>query len=159
MKAVLLYQERLSAHVELDRFMTTEQLVIPGHITRAFVRQHRELIFVYGIDIQLSRIDGQPYEFVSEDNTYSVPTMERYCPSQKIFFSDGLFTHYANFIDDAIDKIAQQAFISKRPVIVCPKIGMGCSRLNELAPRLYAHMTRRLNQIKHPDIQWKYNVT
>lgn len=136
--------------------MTTEQIAIPSRIFRLFVQQHKELIFVYGIDIQLSRIDGQPYEFVGEDNCYPVPTMERYCPSQKIFFNDGLFTHYANFIDNAIDRVSQQAFVSKRPIVVCPKIGMGCSRLNEIAPKLYAHMTRRLNQIKYPDIKIVY---
>lgn len=136
--------------------MTTEQLVIPGHISRTFVQAHQDLIFVYGIDVQCSSIAGQPYEFASERNAMSVPTLERYCPSQKIFFNDGNFTFYANILDDAIDKIAQRAFITKYPVIVCPKIGRGCSRMFEIAPRLYAYMIRRLDLIKYPDIKWKY---
>lgn len=136
--------------------MTTEQLIIPAHISKTFVQQHEELIFVYGYDVRGLGMEGQPWVFHGEDNCYPVPTLERYCPSQKTYFDDNAFTHYANIIDNAIDKIAQQAFMSKKPVIVCPKIGRGCSRLHEIAPRLYAHMTRRLNQIKYPDIQWKY---
>lgn len=133
-----------------------EQLVIPAHMSRTFVQQHDELIFVYGFDVRGLGIMGQAWALHGEINCYPVPTIERYCPSQKTYFDDNAFSMYATFIDNAIDKIAQQAFMSKKPVIVCPKIGMGCSRLHEIAPRLYAHMTRRLNQIKYPDIQWKY---
>lgn len=134
-------------------------LRIPVPITRAFVHQHKECIFVYGIDMQCSSIQGQPFEFAGEPNAYPVPTLERYCPSQKTLFNDSLFTHYANIMDDAIDKIARDAFYGKKFVIVCPKIGMGCSRLHDVAPRLYAYMTKRLTLISHTQIKWLYPGT
>ncbi len=131
---------------------------IPSHISRTFVQQHEELIFVYGYDLRGLGIMGQAWALHGEPNAYGVPTLERYCPSQKVFFDDSLFTHYANHMDDAVDKIAQVAFITKRPVIVCPKIGMGCSRLYEIAPKLYDYMTKRLNLIKHQNIEWNYGT-
>ena len=140
----------------MNELINNSQIVIPGYINRNFVQNHIEYIFVYSIDIQLSRIDGQPYEFAGEPNTFPVPTLVRYCPSQKTFFDDNDFTRYANIMDESIDKIAQQAFISKRPVIPCPKIGMGCSRLHEIAPKLFKYLTERLNLIKYPDIKFVY---
>lgn len=134
----------------------SDQIVIPSHISRTFVKEHRDYIFVYGFDVRGLGCEGQPWAFHGESNCYPVPTLEKYCPSSKIFFNDGNFTYYANIIDDYIDKIARDAFISKKPVIPCRKIGMGCSQLHFVAPRLFAYLQKRLNVIQYPDIKWRY---
>lgn len=141
----------------MNELINSNQIVIPARISKAFVQRHQSYIFVYSIDIQCSSVQGQPSEFVGQHNCYPVPTIERYCPSQKIYFNDAMFVLYANAIDDALDKVAQQAFVTKHPVIPCRKIGMGCSRMNELAPRLFAYLQKRLDILKYPDIKWNYN--
>lgn len=128
-----------------------DEICIPHHISRTFVRQHEEYTFVYGYDVRRLGMEGQPWVFVGEPNAYPVPTLVRYCPSQKSFFNDAEFNIYKSIIDEWVDLIP-----TNKPVIPCPKIGRGCSQLYVIAPRLYSYLHNRIDNIKYPNIKYVY---
>ena len=121
---------------------------IPYHISKTFVQQHRELIFIYGKDHYGNGMFGQMWVFDKEPNCYPVFTIQRYCPSNKRYLVDNLREH-KTWIDQCVDAIP----IDGRPVIVCHGIGLGCSRMQELAPRLYQYMCDRLSLIQ-AEVEW-----
>jgi hypothetical protein len=125
------------------------EICIPSHISQTFVRQHEDYTFVYGYDVRKLGMEGQPWVFVGEPNAFPVPVLVRYCPSSKTFFNDAEYNIYKAIIDDWISVIPLN-----KPVIPCPKIGMGCSRLNEIAPILFSYLTKKIDAIKYPNIRW-----
>lgn len=127
-----------------------ELICIPAHISRSFVQAHPQYNFVYASDIRRIRTEGQPSEFIGEPNAYPVPTLEKYCPSQKIYFNDNELIHL-NIIEEWVSKIPLD-----KPIIPCLKIGRGCSQLYVIAPRLFSYLTKRIDNIKYNNIKYIY---
>ena len=130
----------------------SEPIVIPCHISNTFIREHPQWIFVFGQDHQEKGMFGQAGVAYGEPNCYMVPTCRKMCKSNR-YWSDAEFDEVAVYIDEAIRRIPQDG----RPIIPFPKIGMGASQMNFLAPKLFAYLTKKLDSIKYPNIIVKYN--
>ena len=127
---------------------------LPIRISRKFVTEHPDWIFIYGNDYFQKGCLGQAWEFANEPNTFRVPTLYKYC-ANPVFFTDSNFDEWSYRIKCEIDVIN----VLDKPKIVVRKIGEGCSRMKELAPRLFEYMTNRLKQVATPteiDYRWLY---
>ena len=124
-------------------------ITLPRIITRGFVATNRQWYFVHGHDVQQKGFFGHGSIF-NEENTFPVPTMYKFCASGARYFMDDDREAW-RIVDEAIHRIPID-----KPVIVLRKIGQGCSRMEELSPRLYAHMKAQLNQMCYHPISWNY---
>lgn len=123
---------------------------IPRRINRVFVRDHPNWIFVYSNDLIERGLEGMVWHFKGFSNAFMVPTAQKIC-ANSIYFRDTGFTE--NAIREAVAKIPSD----KGPIIPVPKIGLGCSRMKELAPLSYELLWNLLNQIKYPNIEVDYS--
>lgn len=124
------------------------KIIIPHHISRSFIRSHQEYIFVYGKDYYEIGMMGQMWVAHQEPNCFGIPTCTKLCPSNKQYLNDYNNLHMQRLVD-ALSKIPNDG----RPIIVFRRIGMGCSRMFELAPVLYSFMMKELSLIKHNNIE------
>ena len=120
---------------------------IPIRITRSFVVNHHELIFLYAHDFLRKGCFGQAWSLHGEPNTYPIFTMYKYC-ANPVYFSDSDYW----FIE--VNKTFELLPKDKGPIIPCRKIGKGCSRMQEFAPKLLTHIQNKLAEIAHKDIEW-----
>ena len=129
-----------------------EQITLPRIITNAFVRQHPQWVFLHGHDVQLKGCFGQA-SIYNLPNTIGIPVMYKFCASGARYFTDG-DSSCKDYVDKAFNNILDPA---NTIIIPLRKMGEGCSRLKELAPRLHAYLYQRLDAIKYPNIKWDYN--
>lgn len=129
------------------------KIKVPYRVTRTFVQNHPELIFVYGQDYTNKGCLGQAWQVANEPNSFPVPTLVKLCNSQsdKFFFDDQLQINIAK-IDDRIAAIPRDG----RPIIVLQKIGQGHSQMKWKAPLTFDYLWQELNKIVYPNIEWDY---
>lgn len=127
--------------------MSYPVIQIPHKILRSFIQQHPEWNFVYGYDRIKRGMLGQCWQTVGEPNCFPVTTVQKLCPSGSRYLNDYSKEHQQWILDD-VERIPRN-----KPIIVFRKIGQGCSRMEELAPRLWSLMYMRLNEIKYPNIE------
>lgn len=125
------------------------QIIIHIPITRVFVCSRKDLYFLYGHDYAGRGFAGQAWQLHNEPNTWPIYTMLKYC-SAKNFFSDDINEHWGMVLE-SLKRVPLD-----RPIIPCPKIGCGCSRMFELAPKLYAAMVNYIDKLKYPNIKYVY---
>lgn len=132
--------------------LNSNTIVIPHRISRAFVIERRDLIFVYGIDSLRKGGMGQAWSCHNEPNTFGIPTCIKYCSSAILFHDNSGDTHNRELVDKALAAIPHDG----RPIIVLRKIGEGCSRMKELAPKLFAYMQSELDKISYKNVKVDY---
>lgn len=130
-------------------------IVIPYHISRTFVQEHREFIFLYANDAARKGMLGQAWIGVGQENCFPISTVGKLCPSHREYFNDLYFDRLKIVIDQDIANVPEDG----RPIIPFLKIGEGCSRMKELAPQLFHYMTWQINNIKYPEIKYDYGYT
>lgn len=126
---------------------------VPYRITRAYVQQHPELFFVYGIDKAEQGTFGQCWDLHGEPNTGPVYTCWKMCKNNR-YFSDTQLEEIKQ-----INVLATSAILKKamdNPIVVLPKIGRGGSRMFEFAPKAYEWLMKRLDIIQSKDVKIKY---
>jgi hypothetical protein len=126
------------------------KIIIPYKISRKFIQQHTEWIFLYGHDYWEKGCLGQSWEFYNEPNTFPIYTMYKNC-SNSIYFSE--IYEFREIVDKGFLKIP----IDARPIIPCRKIGEGCSRLREFAPQLLKHIQETIKKIQYPNFEYDYH--
>lgn len=127
-------------------------IILPYRIRRKFIQEHTEWTFVYGSDYMGKSFFGCAYEASGEPNAYPVPTIWKICPSSgEKFLCDSEFDFFKVLIDEKIREIPLN-----KPIVPFPKLGMGHSQLNYIAPRLFAYLKDRLKAIAYPDIKVDY---
>ncbi len=120
---------------------------MPPRITRNFIREHKNIIFIYGDTIYHDGSGGQAYEARGESNAYPVPVKRAKCFNDvSSFFNDKDFECInKSVIDRAISLITEA---SKGKQVVCfPKIGQGWNELQVRAPRTYAYLMSELKKL------------
>ena len=126
------------------------QVTIPHRVHRSFVQAHTEWIFVFSNDHEKHGLEGMAWFFEGEPNAYQVSTCVKKCKNSR-YFNDSNPTHW-QWVEDEVARIP----LDDRPIVVMPKIGLGCSRMKELAPKLYTRMWELLDAIRHKDVQITY---
>lgn len=115
---------------------------------RRWISQHHELNFVYALDLKGKGGLGQCWEAFGEPNCFPVPTLVGAC-CNKEFFYDIMYNTYVPQIEKAIARIP-----TDKPIIPFPKIGLGCSRMREFAPKMYAHLISLIEKIQYQNIKY-----
>lgn len=87
-----------------------------------------------------------------EQNTFGIPVMYKWCTSSARYFTDG-DSECKRLMDEAFWVIENE----KRPIIPVRKIAQGRSRMKELAPQLFTHLTNKLIRFSYPYVKWDYN--
>lgn len=93
---------------------------------------------------------GQAWYIGGEPNSFSVCTVEKYC-SNPAYFHDGEFNRISKMINEQVAEIPRD-----KPIIILPKIGLGCSRMREFAPKCYTYLCEQLNNIAYPNLERRY---
>ena len=129
----------------------TKLITVPRIITNGFCVARPQYIFLYGYDVQDKSWGGHSL-IKGHENTFPVPTMFKFCNSGARYFADADRTciQHIRFAIDAIK-------LDGRSVIPLRKMGQGCSRLQELAPRTFQFLQDELKKISYPNIRWDYN--
>ena len=134
--------------------MEMEKIILPRIITRKFIQDHPDWIFVYGASNDGKGFFGQTYHCQGEPNAYSVSTMFRICNSASDkYFDDSMYDFYVRCILDSVSRIP----IDGRPILPLRRIGEGHSQLSYKAPKLFRRLMDELDRIKYPNIVWDYN--
>lgn len=111
-------------------------------ITRDYVKEHPDMIFVFGDNIQRYGYGGQAKEMRGEPNTIGIPTKWKPSMTEDSFFTDDdWFTPKVNvLIVNCFVKLREE--LSNKKIIVFPKngIGSGFGQLNKRAPNIYKHI-------------------
>lgn len=115
----------------------------PHRIYPSFIKEHPDWIFIYSTDSLNKGGMGMAWHIAGQPNSFPVPTVVKFC-ANKVFFDDYLLQNNIDIIDNFIKQIPRDG----RPIIVPPKIGMGCSRMRELAPKTYQYLILMLATLK-----------
>jgi len=129
-------------------------LKVPYRISRAYIQEHPDWIFVYATDVVGRGAEGHEWQCKGEPNAFGIPTVYKLCPSSSVFFQDSRREEQWQYIINAFEKIPRD----KGPIIPFRRIGMGCSRMQEFAPKMFAELQRLLKYIS-ANIEWVYPTT
>ena len=117
-------------------------------ITRAFVREHRDHIFLFGDNHVRRGLGGQAAAMRGEPNVVGIPTKKLPSNSDEAFFTDADFEQNKAAIDQAFEHLER---ISTAPeqIIVIPADGLGTGRaqLESRAPLTFAYLQKRLAEL------------
>lgn len=131
----------------------SEQIIIPGRISRRFIQLNTQWNFVYSSDVPCCGVFGQMWFAHGEPNAYPIPVLMKICQSSTDkFFYDSAFEFFQKHINDFINRIP-----TDKPIVMFPKIGEGYSQMKKLAPRLHAYLLEEINKILWPNILVDWN--
>ncbi len=117
-------------------------------ITRSFVQQHPDYIFLFGDNLARRGFGGQAAAMRNEPNALGIPTKKLPSRSANAFFTDSEFQQNKAAIDDAFEKRSRRSS-SKIQTVVTPKDGIGTGRaeLKSRAPQTYEYLQKRLREL------------
>ena len=119
-------------------------------ITRAFVREHRDHIFLFGDNLAGKGFGGQAAAMRGEPNCVGIPTKKLPSNGDDAFFTDAEFEQNKAAIDHAFEILFHK--ISKAgQIIVIPADGLGTGRaqLESRAPQTFAYLQKCLRALSH----------
>lgn len=119
-------------------------------ITRAFVREHRDHIFLFGDNLAGKGFGGQAAAMRGEPNCVGIPTKKFPSSRDDAFFTDLEFEQNKAAIDHAFDVLFHK--ISKaEQILVIPADGLGTGRaqLERRAPLTFAYLQKCLRALSH----------
>lgn len=125
-------------------------ILIPYRLTREYIKQHPELIFIHSCCWWPNSEVGPALVCKGLSNCYGVPVRWKLCKSSG-YFSDQQQSEIYRIIDESLAKIP-----CTNPVILFPKIGNGDSRMHKFAPKCWQYMMDKLNAIKSLDYKYDY---
>lgn len=134
--------------------MTNPPLIVPHKISRSFIQQHPDWIFVYSFDVVGKSFFGQANAAHGEPNAYPVPVLYKYCASGRVCFEDSRSDEQWPYVQKALDSIP----LDKGPIIPFRRMGLGCGRMKEFAPKMYKKMWEELDKIAYKNIEWRYRL-
>ena len=117
-------------------------------ITRAYVSEHRDRIFLFGDNLARRGFGGQAAAMRGEPNVVGIPTKNLPSNSKDAFFTDAEFEQNKAAIDKAFEQLSALSSTSDQ-VIVIPADGIGTGRaqLERRAPITFAYLQKRLKDL------------
>ena len=127
-----------------------EDIVIPYRIQESFIKEHPEWNFIYSTDLSQKGGLGMCWFMAGCLNSFPVPTLIKFCANIE-YFSD-------SNLDWNIEKISEFLRLIPRdkPIIVPPRIGLGCARMTEKCFKTYSFLRGELNLMIHPYVKIDY---
>ena len=117
-------------------------------ITREYVRANRDKLFLFGDNLGRRGLGGQAAAMRGEPNAIGIPTKKSPSYKTEAFFSDDELEQNKAAIDAAFAKVARAVTGAIRSIVI-PSDGLGTGRaqLRLRAPRTFAHLQKRLDQL------------
>jgi hypothetical protein len=114
------------------------------HITRDMLRQNPNTQFLFGDNLIERGLGGQAGEMRDEPNAIGIPTKRAPSMLDSSFFTDNEFEDNKIAIDKAFDKID----LTRPVVIPANGLGTGRAQLDTRAPKTYAYLQQRLEELR-----------
>lgn len=121
-----------------------------AHITRAYVRNNPKKLFLFGDNLIRRGLGGQAREMRGEPNAIGIPTKKLPARTQDAYFTDDEFDANKGAIDRALDDVNRwMSNHGAGAVLVIPASGLGTGRaeLAQRAPRTFAYLQMKLNEL------------
>ena len=116
-------------------------LIIKKHITRDYVRQNLETIFLFGDNMQRTGFGGQAAAMRGEPNAFGVPTKWSPYTGEKAYFTDADFQEVKKFIDFPFDVAIAWLMAGRNVCIPADGIGTGLAQLQDRAPKILHYIS------------------
>jgi hypothetical protein len=115
-----------------------------GRITREFLRQRPDWVFLFGDNLVNKGRGGQAAEMRGEPNAVGIPTKKSPKMFSGSFFNDSEYAANCAAIDAAFSKIRRGA------VVVVPEAGLGTglAQLPERAPETFQYLRKKLAELE-----------
>lgn len=115
-------------------------------ITREYVRDNPDKIFVFGDNLKQRGMGGQAKEMRGEPNSIGIVTKKKPSNTPDSYFTDEEYDINCQEIDKCFFPLEQ---IDKDITIVIPEngIGTGLAELDERAPKTFAYLQRKMMQL------------
>jgi hypothetical protein len=114
-------------------------------ITREYIRQHPDTIFVFGDNLEGKGFGGQAKECRGEINAFGVPTKRFPSMIKEAFFSDDDYEVHCWQISDAVERILMSR--KGRKFVVLPGIGTGLAEMPKRCPKVFAYLQAVLQEM------------
>lgn len=110
------------------------------YITRAFMRQNPDKLFVFGDNCERTGFGGQAKEMRGEPNVVGVRTKLKAAHGPDCYFTDDKFNYYASLVDEDFKLVEQ--FLERGGTVVFPSsgLGTGLALLSQHAPLVLEHI-------------------
>jgi len=117
-------------------------------ITRAYVSEHRDRIFLFGDNLARRGFGGQAAAMRGEPNVVGIPTKKLPNYREDAYFTDAEFEQNKAAIDKGFELLSAISSTSDQ-VIVIPVHGIGTGRaqLESRAPQTFAYLQKRLKDL------------
>ncbi|HMQ05542.1 MAG TPA: hypothetical protein PKD26_16615 [Pyrinomonadaceae bacterium] len=121
-------------------------------ITRSFVREHRDHIFLFGDNLARRGFGGQAAQMRGEPNAIGIPTKKLPSNVEEAFFTDAEFEQNKAAIDRAFERLYRMSSTPEQ-VVVVPSDGLGTGRaqLDKRAPQTFAYLQKQLAELARGD--------
>jgi hypothetical protein len=121
-------------------------------VTRRFVQEHRNWVFVFGDNMDESGYGGQAKSMRGEPNAIGIPTKWRPATDEAAYFCDADLPRIKQKLDFALSRVA--AAVASGEIVVLPEDGVGTGRaqLQTRAPSIFRYIQAKLN-FAEPDSQ------
>lgn len=123
--------------------ITRGKIIRMKRITRAYIRQHRNMVFVFGDNMARTGLGGQAKECRGEPNAIGIPTKWEPARHHGAYFSDenwleGSPCHKA--VTTAIEQIERAIFDGYDVVFPQDGVGTGLAELPTRAPAIHRYI-------------------
>ena len=113
------------------------------HITRKDLRENPDKIFLFGDNLAKRGMGGQAKEMRGEPNAIGIPTKKLPNMNNDAYFTDD------EFEDNKVRILIELNKIPKGKTVVIPSsgLGTGLAELDKRAPKTYAFLLKKLNEL------------
>lgn len=124
------------------------KIIKMDNITREYVREHPEYLFLYGDNLNMRGLGGQAKEMRGEFNAHRIPTKVKPTMEENAFFNDDMFEKIKCCYDMvfAINLAGFRAGKFEAVVIPSAGIGTGLAQLPTRAPKIYKYLLKKLKE-------------
>lgn len=117
-------------------------------ITRSFVREHRDHIFLFGDNLARRGFGGQAAQMRSEPNAIGIPMKKLPSNAEEACFTDAEFEQNKAAIDRAFERLYRISSTVEQ-IVVVPGAGLGTGRaqLESRAPLTFSYLRECLRNL------------
>jgi hypothetical protein len=114
-------------------------------ITRKYIQEHPETIFVFGDNMQETGLGGQALEARGEKNAIGIPT--KWAPNNQpsSFFKDEDYHRVVPHINEIFRKLKYEKDTNGFSIVFFPGIGEGLADLPRRAPTIYKYIKEMID--------------
>lgn len=122
-------------------------LYIKKRITRDYIKQNLETIFLFGDNMQRTGFGGQAQEMRGEINSIGVPTKWSPYTGEAAYFTDADLPKVQKFIDFPFDVAIAWLKAGRSVCIPADGFGTGLAQLEKRAPAVATYIQLCMNQL------------